>query len=64
MKVQELKVGDQFVQENHGEAIRFEVLAVEQVGRQFQVWFQSRLGQGSARYNGNAYLPGTRATTH
>ncbi|GLR12068.1 hypothetical protein QWZ03_15580 [Chitinimonas viridis] len=61
MKVQELKAGDHFVQDRHGESIRFEVLAVECVGRQFQVSFQSRLGQGSARYFGNAYLPGTRA---
>jgi len=61
MKVQELKAGDHFVQDNHGQAVHFEVIAVERIGRQYQVSFRSNLGQGSARYYGNAYLPGTRS---
>ncbi|QNM97051.1 hypothetical protein [Chitinimonas koreensis] len=61
MIVQELKPGDRFTQDRHGETIRFEVLSVEQVGRQYQVRFQSQFGQDSARYHGKAYLPITRS---
>jgi hypothetical protein len=60
MKVQELQAGDQFTQENHGELIRFEVLAVESLGRQCRVWFQSHLGRDNACYSAKAYIPATR----
>ncbi|WP_374353006.1 hypothetical protein [Chitinimonas sp.] len=60
MKVQELQAGDRFTQENHGELISFEVLAVESLGRQCRVWFESQLGRDSACYNAKAYIPATR----
>ncbi|HEY9101678.1 hypothetical protein [Chitinimonas sp.] len=60
MFIQQLKAGDHFTQENHGEAIRFEVLAIEQIGSQFQVWFRSKLGLSDARYHGKAVLPCVR----
>lgn len=60
MKIKELQAGDHFTQEKHGELIDFEVLAVEPLGRQCRVVFQSKLGQDSACYEADAYLPATR----
>jgi hypothetical protein len=60
MKVQELKVGDRFTQEKGGEEVRFEVLAIESIGRYCRVLFDSPLGRDSACYSANAYLPGLR----
>lgn len=60
MIIRDLKAGDHFTQEIHGEQIQFKVLAIEPIGRQFNVELESRLGRASARYMGHAYLPGTR----
>ncbi|GAB3260478.1 hypothetical protein [Chitinimonas naiadis] len=64
MIIQHLKAGDHFTQESHGEAIRFEVVAVEQIGSQYQVWFNSKLGMSDARYSGKAYLPCVRPSRY
>ncbi|MGQ5521743.1 hypothetical protein ACUHMQ_00620 [Chitinimonas sp. PSY-7] len=60
MIIRDLKAGDYFTQEIHGEQIQFKVLAVEPIGRQVQVELESRLGRATARYMSYAYLPGTR----
>lgn len=59
MIIRDLKVGDHFTQELHGEQIQFQVLSVEMLGRQVQIELESRLGRGIARYMGKAFLPGT-----
>lgn len=61
MIIRDLKAGDHFTQEIHGEQIHFKVLAVQPIGRQVQVELESRLGRASARYMSHAYLPGTRS---
>lgn len=59
MIIRDLKVGDHFTQELRGEHVQFQVLSVETLGRQVQLELESRLGRGTARYMGQAFVPGT-----
>ncbi|MDK2125708.1 hypothetical protein [Parachitinimonas caeni] len=56
MIIKELQPGDRFIQNHHGENICFEVIAINPVGRQYEVSFRSQLGEASAYYPGNAHI--------
>ncbi|MBV8468203.1 MAG: hypothetical protein JO218_19830 [Burkholderiales bacterium] len=59
MIVKELQPGDSFAQYVNGHAVRFEVIDVRPLGREFEITFRSSAGDSSARYPGRAVI-----TTH
>ena len=60
MFIKELQPGDRFAQSLNGQTVGFEVIAIRNAGRQYQVTFRSSLGESSARYSANACIVATR----
>jgi hypothetical protein len=58
MRVSQLQPGCKIVeQKDDGNEIRYEVIGIRQIGKQFEVTFRSVLGLASALYPANAFIP-------
>lgn len=58
MRVSQLQPGCKIVeQKDDGKEIRYEVISIRQIGKQFEVTFRSVLGLASALYPANAFIP-------
>ncbi|WP_024301742.1 hypothetical protein [Pseudogulbenkiania sp. MAI-1] len=58
MRVSQLKPGCKIIeQKDDGNEIRYEVISIRQIGKQFEVTFRSVLGLASALYPANAFIP-------
>lgn len=60
--IKELQPGDYFAQDVNGHAVRFEVIAIQPVGHEYQVTFRSAAGDCSAHYSARAVI--ATATLH
>ncbi len=58
--IRDLKVGDHFTQQQQGQTLRFHVLAIEAVGRQVEILFDTAEGAQRVRYANRAVLAGTQ----
>ncbi|MBI3144277.1 MAG: hypothetical protein HYZ18_03215 [Pseudogulbenkiania sp.] len=57
MRVSQLQPGCKIVeQKDDGNEIRYEVISIRQIGKQFEVTFRSVLGLASALYPANAFI--------
>ncbi len=56
--IRDLKVGDHFTQQQQGQTLRFHVLAIEAVGRQVEILFDTDEGAQRVRYANRAVLTG------
>ncbi|BAK75901.1 hypothetical protein NH8B_1070 [Pseudogulbenkiania sp. NH8B] len=58
MRVSQLQPGCKIVErKDDGHEIRYEVISIRQIGKQFEVTFRSVLGMASALYSANAFIP-------
>ncbi|WP_148715041.1 hypothetical protein [Chitinolyticbacter meiyuanensis] len=64
MHINTLKAGDSFSQKTEGKVVRFEVIDIKPIGRDFEVTFRSALGMSSARYQGNAVIVDSVRSKH
>lgn len=56
MKIKELKQGDLITQRIDDLVVSFKVLAIQQIGRRFQVTFSSASGTATASYQADALI--------